>query len=197
MRALLDTYIQAEPPEIVATFEEKGLVQLIVERGEDALNNLPDGIKKDKDAVAETIINNVRKTIVDEQAMNPKYYDRMSELLSALIEQRKQQAIEYKAFLQGLLDLAKKVGTGESDDVTYDNWVKDGAQRALVDSGLPSDLAKLVDETVRRERLHDWVGNKMKERALAKAIRSVLPSDFSAEDFEKLYNLIKARHEYE
>ncbi|CAI9419245.1 type I restriction endonuclease subunit R [Nocardioides sp. T2.26MG-1] len=197
MRALLDTYIQAQPPEIVATFEEKGLVQLIVERGEDALNNLPDGIKKDKDAVAETIINNVRKTIVDEQAMNPKYYDKMSELLSALIQQRKQQAIEYKTFLQGLLDLAKKVGTGESDDVTYDNWVKDGAQRALVDSGLPSDLAELVDETVRRERLHDWVGNKMKERALAKAIRSVLPPDFSAQEFEKLFNLIKARHEYE
>ena len=75
--------------------------------------------------------------------------------------------------------------------------MKDRAQRALVDSGIASDLAKVVDETVRRERLHDWVGNKMKERALAKAIRSVLPSDISTEEFEKLFNLVKARHEYE
>lgn len=37
MRALLDTYIQADPSEVVATFE-KGLVDLIVERGERALN---------------------------------------------------------------------------------------------------------------------------------------------------------------
>ena len=77
MRALLDTYIQADPVEKVATFD-KGLVQLIVERGADAIDTLPDGIKKQPEAVAETIVNNVRKTIVDERAMNPKYYDRMS-----------------------------------------------------------------------------------------------------------------------
>jgi type I restriction enzyme R subunit len=197
MRALLDNYIQAKPPEMVATFEEKGLVQLIVDQGEGALGDLPDGIKKDKDAVAETIINNVRKTIVDEQAMNPKYYDKMSELLSALILQRKQDAIDYKAYLEGLLNIAKQVGMGESDDATYPEWVKDGAQRALIDSGLSSDVASVLDETVRRERLHDWVGNKMKERALAKAIRAALPAEVDDHEFEKLFNLIKARHEYQ
>jgi hypothetical protein len=54
MRSLLDTYIQADPVEQVATFD-KGLVQLIVERGADAIDALPGGIKKNPEAVAETI----------------------------------------------------------------------------------------------------------------------------------------------
>ena len=62
----------------VADFEDTGLVQLIVEHGAGAIDKLPAGIKKDPEAVAETIINNMRKMIIDERAMNPKYYDRMS-----------------------------------------------------------------------------------------------------------------------
>lgn len=48
MRALLDTYIQAEPSEVVATFK-KGLVELVVERGEGALDTLPPNIRKNHD----------------------------------------------------------------------------------------------------------------------------------------------------
>jgi type I restriction enzyme R subunit len=51
--------------------------------GPGALDKLPKGIRKDPQAVAETVINNMRKVIIDERAMNPKYYDRMSELLDA------------------------------------------------------------------------------------------------------------------
>ena len=43
--------------------------------------------------MAETIENNVRRLIIDEQPINPKYYEKMSELLDALIEQRKQEAL--------------------------------------------------------------------------------------------------------
>ena len=96
MRALLDTYIQADPVENVATFD-KGLVELIAEHGKGALGTLPPGIRNSPQAAAETIVNNVRKTIIDEHAMNPKYYDKMSELLDALIEQRRQEAHRLQA----------------------------------------------------------------------------------------------------
>ena len=127
MRSLLDTYIQADPVEKVASFEQ-GLVQLIVERGAAAVDSLPEGIKKNPEAVAETIINNIRKTIVDERAMNPKYYDTMSSLLDALIEARNRAADDYEAYLKQLLDLATKVGRGESD-TKYPDWARheDGA----------------------------------------------------------------------
>ena len=104
MRFLLDTYIQADPSETVADFEDTGLIELIVQMGAGAIDKLPEGIKNDPEAVAETITNNMRKVIIDERAMNPKYYDRMSELLDALIDQKRRDAIDYKEYLEKLID---------------------------------------------------------------------------------------------
>src|SRR5205814_7395579 len=55
MRHLIDTYIRAEESEKVSAFDDMSLVQLIVERGADAVKSLPDGIKNNEAAVAETI----------------------------------------------------------------------------------------------------------------------------------------------
>ncbi|GAA2181076.1 HsdR family type I site-specific deoxyribonuclease [Brooklawnia cerclae] len=193
MRSLLDTYIQADPVEDVAIFD-KGLVELIVERGEGALDTLPAGIRKNPEAAAETIINNVRKTIVDEHAMNPKYYDSMSSLLDALILQAKQEALDYKEYLARLLELATKVGKKESDTV-YPAWARTGAQKALVDFGFaPPELAIQVDTTVMTSKHHDWVGNKMKEKVVVRALHKILPDDFDR--FDELFDLVRARDEY-
>src|SRR5437016_5265007 len=67
MRHLIDTYIRAEESDKVSAFDDMSLIQLIVERGADAVNALPKGIRENKDAVAEVIENNVRKLIIDEQ----------------------------------------------------------------------------------------------------------------------------------
>jgi type I restriction enzyme R subunit len=194
MRFLLDTYIQAGSSEVIAKFEDVGLVELIVNRGMAALDTLPEGIRKNKDAAAETIINNVRKTIVDENAMNPKYYDTMSSLLDALIEQRRQQAIDYKEFLEGLIALAMKVGKKESDTV-YPGWAKNGAQKALVDFGWDDDVLPIrLDAAIGVAKPHDWVGNRLKEKVVANAIKKILPPGF--ERFDELFDLVKARDEY-
>ncbi|WP_083845753.1 type I restriction endonuclease subunit R [Thiocystis violascens] len=91
MRHLIDTYIRAEDSQKVSAFDEMSLVQLIVERGPDAVESLPKGIQKNQEAVAETIENNVRKLIIDESPIDPAYYARMSKLLDALIEQRRKR----------------------------------------------------------------------------------------------------------
>jgi type I restriction enzyme R subunit len=194
MRFLLDTYIQAGSSQVVATFEEVGLVELIVNRGMAALDSLPEGIRKNKDAAAETVINNVRKTIVDENAMNPKYYDTMSSLLDALIEQRRQQAIDYKEFLERLIALAQQVGNKESDTV-YPAWATNGAQKALVDFGWDDDVLPIqLDAAIGVAKPHDWVGNKMKEKVVGNAIKKLLPLGFDR--FDELFDLVKARDEY-
>src|SRR5207237_1549211 len=108
MRQLIDTYIRAEESEKVSAFDDMSLVELIVERGAEAVKALPDGIRKNKEAVAETIENNVRKLIIDESPINPKYYEKMSELLDALSKQRRQEAIEYQEYLRQIVELAKK-----------------------------------------------------------------------------------------
>ena len=99
MRHLIDTYIRAEESEKISAFDDLSLVQLIVERGADAIDALPEGHPKNEEAVAETIENNVRRLIIDEQPINPKYYEKMSELLDALIAQRRQGALDYQKYL--------------------------------------------------------------------------------------------------
>ena len=197
MRALLDTYIQADPVEQVATFD-KGLVQLIVERGAGAIDALPGGIKKNPEAVAETIVNNVRKTIVDARAMNPKYYDRMSSLLDALIEQRREDAIDYAAYLAQLLELTTQIGKVESE-VSYPDWANTSARRALVDfqwpHGMEIDL-EYIDGVIQSAKEHGWTGSIMRERALARALRKELPEGFEAERLQSFISLLKEHDEY-
>ncbi len=62
-------------------------------------------MKQDQDATAETIENNVRRLIIDEMPTNPKYYQRMSELLEELVKRRKQADIEYKEYLASIIAL--------------------------------------------------------------------------------------------
>ena len=114
MRHLIDTYIRAEESEKISAFDDLSLIQLIVERGADAVDALPEGIRKNKEAVAETIENNVRRLIIDEQPINPKYYEKMSELLDALIEQRRKEALDYQEYLRRIVELTKKVKNPEA-----------------------------------------------------------------------------------
>lgn len=195
MRALLDTYIQADPVESIATFD-KGLVELIVERGRAAIDALPPGIKKDPDAVAEVIVNNVRKTIIDAHALNPKYYDKMSRLLDALIEQRRQAAIDYADFLAGLLDLTTEVGEADSS-IHYPEWAATAARRALVDFGLPEQIdAQYFHDVIQNSKEHGWSESKIKERALARSLRVELPEGFESEELVSLLSLLKSHDEY-
>ncbi|MCD6184958.1 MAG: HsdR family type I site-specific deoxyribonuclease, partial [Deltaproteobacteria bacterium] len=96
MRHLIDAYIGAEESDIISTFGNFSLVKLIVERGQDALDKLPKSIRKNNDAMAETIENNLRKVIVEESPTNPMYYEKMSVLLDELIKLRNKGAVKYK-----------------------------------------------------------------------------------------------------
>ncbi len=195
MRFLLDTYIQASASKVVSNFEDTGLIDLIVKLGgQEAIDRLPTGIKKDPDAVAETITNNIRKVIIDERAMNPKFYDKMSELLDAIIEQRRKQAIDYKQYLAKLLEAAKQVGTKDTG-VAYPDWADNAAKRALVDFFFPDEgLAIAIDRIVRYTKPDAWIGNPMKERLMRNALKRDLPADFDR--LEELFDLVKARSEY-
>src|ERR1039458_2698704 len=73
MRHLIDTYIEADEPRKISPFDDLGLVELIVKTGmENAINNRLGGLKGNRNAIAETIENNVRRTIIKEQLNNPR-----------------------------------------------------------------------------------------------------------------------------
>ncbi len=93
MRHLIDTYIEADEPRKISPFDNMGLLELIVKTGiADAINSLPGGMKGNKDAIAETIENNVRSKIIKEHLNDPAYYEKMSALLDEIIAARKAKA---------------------------------------------------------------------------------------------------------
>jgi type I restriction enzyme R subunit len=194
MRHLIDTYIRAEHSVKVSEFDDLSLIQLIVERGEDALKALPDGIRKNHEAAAEAIENNVRKLIIDESPINPKYYEKMSELLDALILQRKQGAIDYKEYLAKIVALTKKAknGPGGAD---YPATLNTPAKRALYDNlGKDAALAMAIHDAVQANRMDDWRGNPVKVKKVKYAIKGALKSDEPTLD--KILALVEKQDEY-
>ena len=193
MRHLIDTYIRAEESEVISAFDDVSLIQLIVERGTDAVNALPQGIRQSKEAVAETIENNVRKLIIDETPINPKYYEKMSELLDALIEQRKRDALSYQEYLAQIVDLTKKA-QGAETAASYPAALNSKAKRALFDN-LDGDeaLALAIDEEIRLTKKDSWRGNKFKEKEVRNAIKKHIADPGQ---LDVIFELVWSQDEY-
>ena len=193
MRHLIDTYIRAEESRKISAFDDMGLLQLIVERGADAVNALPAGIAASKKAVAETIENNLRRVITDEQPVNPKYYEKMSELLDTLILERKDKALEYEQYLAKIVELTKKV-KNPGGGTAYPQSLDTPAKRALYDNlGGDENIAIDLDEVIRSTKKDDWRGNRMKEKEVRIAIRKRLGDD---ELVDEIFKLVKKQDEY-
>ncbi|MDZ7692271.1 MAG: HsdR family type I site-specific deoxyribonuclease [Balneolaceae bacterium] len=157
MRNLIDMYIDADHSKKVSTLDDFTLVDLIVNKGISAVDEvLSDNIKKDQEAMAETIENNIRKVIVEERPGNPKYYDKMSELLEELIRKRKQEAAEYARYLKKLEELARKVKRSEGQE-KYPEELETEGQKALYDNlEQNKELALALDETIRYNAKDGW-----------------------------------------
>jgi type I restriction enzyme R subunit len=194
MRHLLDTYIKADESKTLSAFDDMTLVQLVVDQGERAIEKLPDGLRKDPEAMAEAIENNVRRLIIDESPVNPKYFEKMSELLEALIKERKGQALHYTEYLEKIAALARKVQKPEST-TSYPPAVNTGALRALYDN-LDKDeqLAIRVDAAIRAVKKDGWRGNRFKEREVRAAIKSALDGNDGI--VNKVFEIAKAQREY-
>jgi type I restriction enzyme R subunit len=193
MRHLIDTYIRAEESEVISAFDDLSLVQLIVERGAEAVSVLPKGIRENREAVAETIENNVRKLIIDETPINPKYYERMSALLDALIAQRKTDKVDYEKYLADIVALTRKA-QNPTEGATYPASLNSPPKRALYDNlGKDEKLALAVDSEIRATKKDDWRGNQFKEKEVRNAIRMHITDDALA---DLIFDLVMNQHEY-
>jgi type I restriction enzyme, R subunit len=193
MRHLLDTYIRAEESEKISAFDDMTLIQLIVDRGAEAVDALPGGIRANHEAVAETIENNVRRLIIDEQPSNPKYYEKMSLLLDTLIRERRQKAVEYEQYLAKIVELTKLVKNPVSG-TSYPGTLNTSAKRALYDNlGNDEELAVALDEAIRSTKKDDWRGSRIKEREVRYVIRKHLSAE---DDVNRVFELVKNQGEY-
>lgn len=215
MRHLIDTYIEAEEPRQISPFEGVGLLDLIVKTGiADAIAAKLGELKGNRDAIAETIENNVRSKIVKEHLNDPAFYERMSALLDGIIKQRKERAEEYEQYLQRIAQLVRQVEAGRADDVPielttpgrraiYNNlkpWLSMKAASQSAESDRESDgsdcaltLALRVDQIIKEVRPDGWRGHQAKENTIKAALFAVLED---ADQVEHLFMIVKAQGEY-
>ena len=213
MRHLLNTYVQADPAAPLGSLGDLSLVELIVDSGiHDAIaRKLNASGKLSTAAIAEGIVNNIRKTIVRDQLTDPRFYERMSQLLDDLIKQSRADAAEYEEFLKKAEALAKQLAAkGMVDDIPA---ALHGRQEAIViwrnlpailadsesgelkvaEAGPPHEsalitLALTIDRTMREKAPHAFRGNPAREAEVMNALFEVLDGNRKAT--QALFDLI-------
>ncbi|MCP4702528.1 MAG: HsdR family type I site-specific deoxyribonuclease [Gammaproteobacteria bacterium] len=193
MRHLIDRYIQADDSKVISPFGDMPVLEIIEKSGiEDAVKAMPEGIKGNKEAVAETIENNVRSRIIKDSLLDPAYFDKMSKLLDEIIRQRKQNAIDYQAYLRKIAELANKVSGGQPDDTPTALNTK--AKRALYNN-LEQDevLALQIDAAVLVSKSDGWRGNQAKENTVKQAIYKIVDD---VDEVERIFKIAEQQGEY-
>lgn len=194
MRHLIDTYLSADPSRVLNSFGGASLIQLLVDSGIAALRNMEASTKRDKEAIAETIENNVRKEVIEKQQSNPKYYEKMSLLLRELIEKRKNEVISYEEYLKQIIEIATKIVKPETDNNYPENIRDSAAKRALYDlfNG-DTEKAIKVHEEIMYKKQDNFRGNRIKERRLKKVINNIVKDENLT---DKIFELVKEQSEY-
>ena len=218
MRHLLNTYIQADPADPLGTVDQYSLVELIIETGiHDAIaKKLNERGNLSKNAVAEGIINNVRKTIVRNQLTDPRFYEEMSKLLDDLIQQKRDDTASYEAFLKEAEALVIQMAQGQSGQdmpsqlhgnpeatVIYNNLPDilarsvsgDGIHETQTEYGNPRlELALRIDRTMREQAPAGWRGDDTREIQVLNALFPLLGRDRNATT--ALFEIIKNMRGY-
>ena len=194
MRHLIDTYIEADEPRKISPFDNMGLLDLIVKTGiANAIATQLGGLKGSRDAIAETIENNVRRKIIKEHLNDPAFYEKMSALLDEIIAARKAKAIEYEAYLKRIAELAKRVEAGQGDEMP-ERLTTPGTRALYHNLSQNEELALKIDETVKQMRPDGWRGIQTRENVIKGALLPLLGND--AAEVERIFLIVKAQREY-
>ncbi|MCG9130323.1 HsdR family type I site-specific deoxyribonuclease [Candidatus Poribacteria bacterium] len=203
MRHLIDTYIRAEDSETLSTLGDIPLVEMIVQNGAEALDQLREGIRTNEAAMTATIANNLRRLIVDRSAVNPRYYEEISHLLDEIIRERRRGAMDYREYLSEIEGLSSQITEPESQ-AEYPPHINTGPLQAFFNNlnDLPKDrraaAALAIDAAIRNTKQDDWRNNRAKKMQVRNAIARVIAEEFSEEDLDPdaLFELAVNQSEY-
>ena len=210
MRHLLNTYVQADPAADLGNLNSLPLTELIIETGihEAIARKLNEKGKLSRNAIAEGIINNVRKTIIRNQLTDPRFYAEMSKLLDDLIRQSRAGATAYEAFLKRAEDLVKRIArkdTGAHPPVlngfpggivlfnNLDHIPATSFQCPKDDDG-KAKLALELDQAMREKAPAGWKGDEVREKQVLNAIFPIMSRDRQAT--QAIFEIIKNQPGY-
>jgi type I restriction enzyme R subunit len=193
MRHLIDKFIQAEEARTVSTLGDLSLIELIVNSGiAEAINQMPHGIQGDKQAIAETIENNVRSKIIRDHLLDPAFFEEMSVVLHEIILERRANAISYEEYLKKVADLAARVQAGNARSIPVS--IKSPGQKALYHNLEANEQLTLVlDKAIHQSSQDGWRGNGPKENLIKAELYKVLRDETQV---EKIFEIIRHHKEY-
>jgi type I restriction enzyme R subunit len=219
MRHLINTYVQADPAADLGELSEMSLTELIIKTGiHDAIaRKLNEKSNLSRNAIADGIINNVRKTIIRDQLTDPRFYEQMSKLLDDLIKQSRADATAYEEFLRKAEALVRRLAAKQPEDgvpaalhgrreatAIYNNLpriLRAGGEGASVVADPPGDyasqrvkLALEIDRVVREQAPAGWKGDQAREAQVLNALFPLL--DRNREATRALFELIKNQPGY-
>jgi type I restriction enzyme, R subunit len=212
MRHLINTYVQADHARELGALSGLSLLELIVETGiNDVIARQINTSSTLSDrAVAETIINNVRRTIIRDQLTDPRFYEAMSTLLDDLIRERVEGTLLYEDFLRDAEALITRLAQGRGQQgipaslhgrreatLLYGNLPGLPTQGAFICPPDEEDRARLalaLDAAVRDHAPADWRGDETRERQIQNALYPLLNRDRIAT--QALFDLINRQAAY-
>lgn len=192
MRNLLDRFVIAEDPQKQTSFFDTPLLDLITNEGiEKAMTKMTKSTGMGNTAASETILNNVRRKIIDEYAFDPSYYQNLSNLLENLLKERKNDSINYQKFLKKLEEIIKKLNIEKEELPSEINTP--GLIALYHNLQNNSELAILVHRSVMHVAQDGFRGNPAKERVILAEIKKILRDD---SEVRKIFEIIKNHEEY-
>lgn len=210
MRHLLNTYVQADHATDLGNLKSLSLTEMIIDTGiHDAIaQKLNEKGKLSRNAIAEGIINNVRRTIIRDQLTDPRFYAEMSKLLDDLIKQSHADSVAYEAFLARAEELVIRMARNEAGDhpsvlnghtaavVLFNNLASLPATtfRCPVDDDSKAKLALDLDFAVREKAPAGWKGDDIREKQVLNALFPLMSRDRQAT--AALFEIIKNQPGY-
>lgn len=122
----------------------------------------------------------------------------MSDILDALIEERRSQSISYEKYLEKIIQLTRDAdsqGRYDNPEGKRPRSINSLAKISLYDNlDHREDLALGVYEAVIKYREDGWLHNAMKQKKVKRAIKSVIQDD---EKTESILTIVKNQPEFE
>nr|WP_080243625.1 type I restriction endonuclease subunit R [Helicobacter pylori] len=192
MRRILDAYIKTTDSEVLFQIEDQGLCEVLAQMDINDFNKALSQAFKNESSMAESIANNTRKRIIEKEASDPKYYEKLSSLLNDLILQFREKKLTYLEYLQQIQALAKKVIHKENRN--YPKKINTNALKTLYGNLDGNEaLALEIDACIRGNKKDGWVGHNQKEKNLKIALRKIINDEVL---LENVFNLAKHIEEY-
>ncbi len=192
MRRILDAYIKATDSKTLIKIEDQGLCEVLAQMDINDFNKELSEVFKNESSMAESIANNTRKRIIEKEASDPKYYEKLSSLLNDLINQFREKKLTYLEYLQQIHNLAKQVI--HKEDKNYPKKINTNALKTLYDNLDQNEaLALETDACIRDNKKDGWVGHNQKEKNLKIALRKIINDEGL---LENTFNLAKHIDEY-